>query len=277
MTLSENNGLAVMDNFDLQVIGENLAEAVTEEMDGLGTLPFDHVKIPSGGGLAFEIPGEDENSPESVTEITGVILDHYPVNAYWADKFEGGNQPPDCSSYDGKQGLERETGKARDCATCPYNQFGSDGRGKACKNIHRIFILREGNPVPLMLSLPPTSLKYLRNYIAKRVLFKGLRSWQVVTKITLRKEKSAAGIAYSHAVFSLVGKLSQEQLGKTEAMKDCIRQQYRQIGFNDDADYGMAGAGADAQYSKPSEPKTDSSGFMEVPDAIDEDELPFRN
>ena len=281
MTLSETynkpiNELAVMDNFDLQVIGENLAEAVMEEMDGLGTLPFDRVKIPSGGGLAFEMPGEDENSPASVTEITGVILDHYPVNAYWADKFEGGNQPPDCASYDGKQGLERETGVARECATCPYNQFGSDGRGKACKNIHRIFILREANPVPLMLSLPPTSLKYMRDYIAKRVLFKGLRSWQVVTRITLKKEKSAAGIAYSHAVFTLAGRLNQEQLSKTEAMKDCIRQQYRQLDV-EDADYGMAGGMAAVPQDAPARPEADSSGFMEAPDVTGEDGLPFRD
>lgn len=274
MTLSENNGLAVIDNFDLQTV--NLAEAMMEEMDGLGTLPFDRVKIPSGGGLAFEVPGEDESSPESATEITGVILDHHPLNAYWADKFNGGKQPPDCSSIDGKQGVNRETGEIKDCATCPYNQFGSDGKGKACKNLHRLFILRESNPVPLMLSLPPTSLKYMRDYIAKKILFKGLYSWQVLTKIKLKKEKNASGIAYSHAAFSFVGKLNAEQMEKAEAMKDCIRQQYRQIGFEDDAN-DMAEAGADAQYNKPSGPKTDSNGFMEVPDAIDEDELPFRN
>ena len=38
----------------------------------------DRVKIPSGGGLAFELPGEDDENPESATEIVGVILDHHP-------------------------------------------------------------------------------------------------------------------------------------------------------------------------------------------------------
>lgn len=272
--MENNNGLAVADNFDLQTV--NLAEAMMEEMDGLGTLPFDRVKIPSGGGLAFEMPGEDENSPESVTEITGVILDHHPLNAYWLDKFAGGNQPPDCSSINGKQGVNRETGEIKDCATCPYNQFGSDGKGKACKNLHRLFILRESNPVPLMLSLPPTSLKYMRDYIAKRVLFKGLRSWQVVTRITLKKEKSAAGITYSHAVFALAGRLNQKQLCKTEAMKDCIRQQYRQIGFEDDAGDMAEGMAAEPQEA-PAGMAEDSSGFMEVPDVTGEDEFPFKN
>ena len=49
------NELAVVDNFDLQTISGDLAQAIAEEMDGLGALPFDRVKIPSGGGLAFEL------------------------------------------------------------------------------------------------------------------------------------------------------------------------------------------------------------------------------
>ena len=174
------NELKVVDSFDLQTISGDLAQAVEEEMDGLGSLPFDRVKIPSGGGLAFEVPGEDDENPESATEIIGVILDHHPVNAYWINKFAGGNEQPDCSSFDGKQGVERETGEIKDCASCPYNQFGSDDKGKACKNVHRVFILREGNPVPLVLSLPPTSLKYMRDYIAKRVILKGFRCWQLL-------------------------------------------------------------------------------------------------
>lgn len=43
------NELAVVDNFDLQTISGDLAQAIAEEMDGLGALPFDRVKIPSGG------------------------------------------------------------------------------------------------------------------------------------------------------------------------------------------------------------------------------------
>ena len=264
------NELAVVDNFDLQTISGDLAQAIAEEMDGLGALPFDRVKIPSGGGLAFELPGEDDENPESATEIVGVILDHHPVNAYWREKFAGGNEQPDCSSYDGKQGIERETGEIKDCASCPYNQFGSDDKGKACKNVHRVFILREGNPVPLVLSLPPTSLKYMRDYIAKRVILKGFRCWQAVTKITLKKEKNAAGIAYSRAVFTFVGKLSPEKAKEAEAMKDCVKQQYRQLDV-EGADYNATAGGS---QDGPAAPKTDEAGFMNIPDGIDED-LPF--
>ena len=45
-----------------------------------GNLKFDKVKMPSGGGLSFEVINEDGEA-EPVKEIIGVVLDHYPINA----------------------------------------------------------------------------------------------------------------------------------------------------------------------------------------------------
>lgn len=262
------NEIMTADKFNLVTLTGDLAEAVAEEMDGLGPIPFDRVKIPSGGGLAFELPGETEDETVSATELVGVILDHNPVNAYWAEKFSGGNEQPDCSSYDGKQGILREAGEARSCDSCPYNRFGSAGAGKACKNVHRLYILRENNPVPLLLSLPPTSLKYMRDYIGKRVLLKGLRCWQVLTKITLKKEKSRDGIQYSRAAFTFLDKLTPEQERAAAAMRDVVKSTYRQIDISDD-DYSTA-----RQEGGAPAPQAGPDGFMNVPDGIDE-ELPF--
>ena len=72
-------------------------------MDGLG-FTFERIKIPSGGGLAFELPGEDDDEPDLVKEIEGVIVFHHPVNAYWAEAYTGQNNPPDCASTDGRYG-----------------------------------------------------------------------------------------------------------------------------------------------------------------------------
>lgn len=269
--MSKKNELAVKAaDFNLVTLTGDMAEAVAEEMDGLGTIPFDRVKIPSGGGLAFEIPGEEEDDTETAQELIGVILDHGPINAYWANKFAGGNEQPDCSSYDGKQGVDRITGEIKDCATCPYNQFRSNNAGKACKNVHRVYILREDNPVPLILSLPPTSLKYMRDYIGKRVILNGFRCWQVLTKITLKKEKSKDGIVYSRAAFAFVDKLIPEQAQKAQDMRDMIKATYRAIEI-DNGDYSTKPAD-DAEAP----PQADEAGFMNIPDGIDED-LPFNN
>lgn len=215
--MAKNEVATTEKNFNLVTLTGELKEAVAEELDGLGTLPFERAKIPSGGGLAFELPGETEDEPVMSTDLTGVLIHHHPVNAYWKEEYAGGNVQPDCSSHDGKQGVERETGEIHDCSKCPHNQFGSgkNGSGKACKNIHRCYILQENNPVPIILALPPTSLKYIRDYIGKRILLKGLRCYDAVTKITLKKEKSADGITYSRAAFAFVSKLTDEQRAET--------------------------------------------------------------
>lgn len=256
------NEVAVVENYNLVTLTGEIAEAIAEEMDGLGTIPFDRVKIPSGGGLAFEVPGEDDENPDAEKELTGIILYHHPINSYWKDKFEGGNEAPDCSSNDGKKGCWRETGEIRDCASCEYNQFAEDGSGKACKNIHRIYFLREGNPVPLIISLPPTSLKYMRDYIGKRILLKGMRCYDAITKISLKKEKSNGGIDYSRAVFTYAGKI--EDAAKKEAiaaMVATVKKMDSTVQI-EDADYNTPAAA------------TDESGFMNVPEQGQE-ALPF--
>ena len=47
--------------------GVNFSELLAEELDGL-TPTFERIKIPAGGGLAYEVPGEDPDSPDSVKE-----------------------------------------------------------------------------------------------------------------------------------------------------------------------------------------------------------------
>lgn len=253
------NEVATKESFNLVTLTGDIAEAVAEEMDGLGTIPLDRVKIPSGGGLAFEVPGEDEDNPDAAKELVGIILYHHAVNAYWKDKFEGGNEVPDCASNDGKQGIWRETGEIKDCASCPYNQFAADGSGKACKNLHRVYFLLEGSPVPLIISLPPTSLKYMRDYIGKRILLKGLRSYEAITKISLKKEKSNTGIDYSRAVFTFVDRLPEEQKTAVLEMVSLVKATDANVQI-EDADYNTT--------------TTDTDGFQEIPEAEGE-ELPF--
>jgi len=260
------NEIAVVNNFDLVTISGDLAEAIKEEMDGLGSIAFDKVKIPSGGGLAFEIPGEDGEEGDVEKTITGIILDHHPANAYWEDKFSGGNEQPNCSSFDGKQGLNRDTGELRSCEDCPNNQFRTDGAGKACKNVHRCYILREGNPVPLILTLPPTSLKYLRDYLGKRILMKGMRCYDAVTTIGLKKEESAEKITYSRATFSFTGKIPEAQRAEVIGMAKFIKDNYRKAIGLDNSDYNPG------SVATSSAPGADGE-FMQVSDAPEN--LPF--
>lgn len=213
MSKKEETALAVLEqnNFDLIPMNVDLKEIISEEMDGLGAVPFDVIKIPAGGGLAFELPGESEDTPITAPELVGIIVDHHPINAMWGTSYNGSNNPPDCSSFDGKVGISALDGEIRQCASCPFNQFGSDpngGKGKACKNMHRIYVLMSGQVIPMLLILPPSSIAAWRSYLGKKIVIKGKRPWMVLTKITLKKEKNEGGITYSQAVFSKVADLT---------------------------------------------------------------------
>lgn len=229
-----SNELIVKENFGIVPISDDIAEAIKEELAGLGGITFDTIKIPSGGGLAFEVPSDDPEKPEPKSSIKGVILYHHPVNAYWADPYTGAKNAPDCVSFDAKNGLVAKSGEVRDCTTCPYNQFGSSadgGKGKACKNGHRVYILMENETLPLMLILPPTSIKNLKDYLAKRVLTKGKRSYEVLTEIKLVKDKNEGGIAYSKATFSKVGTLSEDLIKQIQPSVEFVKSIANDVNF----------------------------------------------
>lgn len=212
--IMEAAGFATLANMDI------LNEAMAEDCQGM-EFTFDRVKLPAGGGTAFELPAADGEEAEMAKEITGVIVYNHPAYAYYADKYSGGNNPPDCGSFDGIEGIGNPGGK---CTACPYNRFGSgEGQSKLCKNKRLLYILREGELFPIILSLPTGSLKSFMNY-TKSNLSKGRRLNQVVTRIALKKAMNASGIAFSQAVFSLDRLLNESErtavAGVTASVKD---------------------------------------------------------
>lgn len=233
-----DKALAAVQEFEFPAVSGRMAEAYAEEMDGI-EFSFDRVKIPAGGGLAFEIPGDDPGNPDAEKEIVGVIVDHHPVNAYWSDKYTGQNNPPDCSSLDGKAGTRQEGGAKIPCNSCPFNAWGSDEQsgGKACKNMRRVYVLRSGETLPLLLTLPPTSLRNFGDYIAKRIIGKDRRSYDVLTRITLKKAANAGGIEYSQAQFAVAGVLPPEMAAQAEAIARRIRPMTRALDIVDDEYY----------------------------------------
>ncbi len=208
----------------------NISETMSRELDGLEG-GFERIKIPSAGSTVFEVPGDDPTEPDSVKEFSAVILSHHPLYAYYKSKYTGGNQPPDCGSFDGVIGVGDPGGN---CAKCPYNQFGSGENGsKACKNRRRIYVLREGEIFPLLLSLPTGSLKEFSRYI-KRLLSKGKKSNSVVTKFSLKKAVNSGGIAYSQAQFTVDRQLTNEEFALINKLSEQVKTYSKNIGFDID-------------------------------------------
>lgn len=234
---------------------EEMAELFSENLDGI-TPEFPRVKFPSGGNLAFEVPGDGEEQ-EYKKELVGVVVAHQSVNAYWAQKFEGENNPPDCSSMDGKVGFAPEganvpwAGSNRDCATCPFNQWGSatdqqgnKTNGKACKNMKRIYLMQEGEYLPIMITVPPTSVKQWNTYMVNMVS-KGKRFYGVVTKIRLQKAKNSGGIEYSQGVFSRAKDLTKEETLAMKKYADSLKPVIQNVVI-DATDYSVEESGGAA-------------------------------
>lgn len=208
----------------------NFADIVAEEMNGL-SVAFERIKIPAGGVTMFEIPGDNPDEPETVKEFSAVILHHHPMYAFYKEKYTGGSNPPDCGSFDGVTG---EGDPGGNCETCPYNKFGSGENGaKACKNRRRIYLLREGELLPMVLSLPTGSLNAFSCFLMKQIQ-KGNKSNMIVTRFSLKKAVNGSGITFSQAQFTFDRKLTKEEYALVSSMTEQVKALQNTVGYDTD-------------------------------------------
>lgn len=204
--MNENNKLTIKN--DEYSINLNFENDMQDELAGLDS-GFDRIKIPSGGGLNFEVPNlENSDEPTFIKEFSAVILHHHPLFTYYENKYNGSSNPPDCHSLNGIVGLGNPGGK---CSLCRLNVFGSGENGsKACKNKHRLYLLRENEIFPVVLVLPASSIQEFSKYI-RRLLSTGKKSDSVVTKLSLKKAVNKTGISFSKVNFSVARDLNQQE------------------------------------------------------------------
>jgi hypothetical protein len=193
------------------IIGDNLAGQDVGEFD----LP--RVTMPAGGGTRWEIPGLA--GTESSETLTGILVYTRQTRAYWPSKDVTGD-PPQCASRDGQVGIGDPGGE---CRTCPHAQFGSDGqRGQACKQQSQWFLLRADSFLPVVLGLPPTSLKAAKQYMLA-LAGAGIRYFEVVTDIGLERDQNLDGQKYSRAVPRLGGRLDPDTTARAREYADILR------------------------------------------------------
>jgi len=209
---------------DMNEISEAIRENLADE--DVGILDFDRIRVPSGGGLQFEIPTID--GIEHSDHVDGVIALDFVQRALWLDSIEdgGSGNPPDCSSDDGEVGVGGDRYKGSRCADCPYNDFGTakGGRGKACKEIRQVVLIGD-SVIPRIVTVPPTSLAGLKKY-KLRLAGAPLKYFAVVTRIKLKSATNKAGVKYSEMTFETLkdddGKavrLSSEQIERVKAYR----------------------------------------------------------
>ena len=200
---ASDNQLAIIE------IGETAITEVLAENCGSGFSIFDlpSVKVPAAGGTAWEVPALDGS--EHVKELSGVILHMQDQRTYWMHSMdEGGSGSPDCTSRDAVHGVAlTEDGpggtaeQPRLCATCPMAEFGSGkGGSQGCSLKTQILLLQEEQFLPVVVTIPPTSLKAKRKYMLQLTSARK-SACDVVTTLRLTQTTNKAGTKYSVVEF----------------------------------------------------------------------------
>lgn len=263
-----NEALAERTSFIIPKVSDSKFSSaeLADDMDGL-QLSFQRAKIPGGGVLQFELPGEDPENPDYVQTLEGVILFNHSANSYWPAGSEyDDNTPPQCQSVDGKVGYGDPGGI---CEACDYNKFGSDpnGGGKACKNMRVLYLLRSGEMMPIQLSLPPTSIRPFTTFVNSAFLLRGRRVCSGLVQIGLRKGASN-GFTYSVATFKKLRDFEGEELAQVCAYADSFRDQIKQT-LSERASQNEAQAGDGVERVSASRVMPDNGDHFAIGGVID--------
>ena len=228
MSIQNNTAVDVYQNFVLPTAlnSDFSSEDLADDMEGL-QLTMQRVKIPGGGNLQFEIRSDDPDNPDYERKLVGVILYHHLANAYWPEGSEyDDNVPPFCQSFDGKQGYGEPGGV---CEACALSQFGSasNGRGKACKNMRVLYLLRSGEFMPLAINLSPTSISPFREFLNQGFVFRNRATYGSLVEIGLKRQTNPEGKDYSVATFKRLGDFHGDQLAAVRKYALSFREQIR--------------------------------------------------
>lgn len=172
-----------------------------------GTFEFPRAHVASGGMKKFVVP--DEYGDEQMeSELEGVIVYAHSANAYWSEDSAQGDSP-DCFSMDGVTGFDVRTGETRACVKCPNYQYGSARdehgnrlKGKACKTGYRIYLLRDDDVMPLVVSIPPTSRTLIVRRMKQMFQFANRPLWGLKVVLGLQETKNKRGDKYNLVTLS---------------------------------------------------------------------------
>ena len=186
---------------------------------GLSNFQLNRLKIPAGGMTAWEVEALEGTRVEQNLDVVLLAMKGK-QKSWWSQPIEeaGGGAPPSCSSQDARTGFgintlepDAQPGE-HSCHECAWNQFGSarnGGNGKDCSDFAFLFFFTQGSRIPSLLMVPATSLKSLQSYVLK-LIDAGKRMEGCVTRMSLKKAQSQAGITYSMLDLSWQADLDEE-------------------------------------------------------------------
>lgn len=138
-----------------------------------------------------------KGAPVQGNALDVVVLGFTKMNTYYPGAYNpNAIVPPDCYAFGADEKLMKPHAKSADpqhtdCATCPLNQFGSAGKGKACKNQVRLaFVLAEElenlqDADPTFFKLSVTNVKAFNAVVQKLATVFKLPIFGAVCRITV--------------------------------------------------------------------------------------------
>lgn len=193
----------------------NVGAIIAENLGGEEITPGDlpRIKMPSGESTLWPVMQADgDQSAEK--HIQGIIVSIQPRRGYWAKQGAPDGSFPDCSSNDCATGVGEPGGA---CIDCPFAKFGTKidedgtpGNGQACRKTKLIFMLREGNMLPDIVTCGTGSLDAMKKW-QLRVSVPGsgmiVPYYSVVSRLALKTETNKKGTKYPQIVPSVVAAL----------------------------------------------------------------------
>jgi hypothetical protein len=206
--------------------------------------------------LLQESPGTDHNgrplpvTPKPTLDVIVVGSASAISKRYYISGFQEGGEgkPPDCFSINGISPDPASAAKQSPmCATCRHNVWGSsttgDGRkSKACSDRKRIAVVpaadpaNEGDGGPMLLDIPPASLKVLDKYASEIMRVGGADISEVITRVGFDPLKTleltftcigwvdprAYNIAMEHSKSDQVHRMLNEEVVEVTADADAL-------------------------------------------------------
>lgn len=235
---------------DQQIIQETVTDNLGDAGISAFTLP--RVKVPTGGGLSWELPVLGDETASARTFDAVPIYFHGARRFYvkaLKDRTPDDNPMPDCWSRDGVTGCgDFGAGHedARKCLGCPMNKWGSaraDGRGKRCAEQRYLYLLRKDDVLPVLLILAPSSLKAHTGFNV-RLSQRAMPYWQVLTRFSLAKADGPSG-PYSTVEMSFVERVANTDHQRLREYQLSLKKFIAQMSFEDTSNEAPVEAGTE--------------------------------
>ena len=178
-------------------------------------------------GDASEMIMNPKDPDEPATGIEVVILRTHKGTAktyYEKPWVEGTVEKPDCYSNDGiAPAADAKSPQSKTCAICEHARWGSritenGSKGKSCSDVKRLAV---ASPTqlndPMLLRLPPTSLKVWDQYVGMLNKRGGYKPAQVVTKIRFDPE-----VVHQQLTFKAVALISPDMATQVMEERDTV-------------------------------------------------------